>query len=70
MKTLGRANDDLADRLNGWGQLALNPVESGLFATASKAFAKGEAVESYGDSKDIGSVQLWKLNDQTLRSED
>jgi hypothetical protein len=66
VRTLGKANEDLADRLNGWNQIAQNPVEGALFASASKAFVKGDSVEGYGQSKDLGSVQLWKLSDQTL----
>ena len=70
VKTLGKVNEDLADRLNGWNRLAQNPVEGGLFASCSKEFVRGDGAESYGESKDIGSIQLWKLNDQTLQVPD
>ena len=53
----------MSEALDGWNSLVLNPVNNELMAAASKNFVKREESEV---SKNLATVQIWKLNESAL----
>ena len=58
------APTDLADSLNGFTSLALNPLSSTLFASASRDYVRPEE----GSSNMRGPIQLWKLESEMMNA--
>jgi len=57
------ASSKLAAGLNGWSDLALNPLSGDVFASSSKNYVR---TENDTESQNLGSIQLWKLTNEML----
>ena len=60
---VAQASLEMSEALDGWNALALNPVNSEIIAAASKNFVKREESDI---SKNLATVQIWKMNESTL----
>lgn len=65
LKPIGEVNEYTADILNGWNNLALNPVDQQIVAASSGDYVR--KVEDVAGHKDHGSIQLYKLNNETIK---
>ena len=66
VRIVSQASDDLCDQLNGFNSLALNPLGNDIIASSSRKFVKSSDEEGSGD---LGSVQLWKLTEESLTNQ-
>ena len=66
IELVAQVNEELADKLNGWNALALNPIATETFASSSRHFTK-QPGQSELDNE-LGSIQIWKLDENSLTS--
>lgn len=60
---LSQTNEKVADALNGFNSLALNPLCNEMFASCSSNYVRSDAEDV---EEDLASVQIWKLDEQSL----
>lgn len=60
---LSQTSEKVADQLNGFNGLALNPLSNEVFASCSTSFIKTEREDI---DAELSSVQIWKLSEDSL----
>ena len=63
VKVIASVSEEISDQVNGWNALAQNPITNEVFASASTNFIKKD-LES--EDKQLSSVQIWKLSEESL----
>ena len=64
MKEILSASADIVDSVNGFSSLALNPLSSTLFASASRDYVRQEE----NSTTHRGPIQLWKLDSEMMNA--
>lgn len=63
---LSQASSEMAEALGGWNNLSLNPADHAVFAASSLNFQKKSQAEPAEGQRELGSIQVWKLSEETL----
>jgi len=56
VKVICQVDGEVAEKLGGWNQLAINPIETELFAAASKNYVREKNIEGEDAHSKLGSI--------------
>lgn len=66
---MSQASSEFGEALGGWNNLSLNPADHDVFAASSVNFVKKPQGDVAEGQRELGSIQVWKLSDETLTNQ-